>query len=54
MSLQKNNGQVLTSSQQVMLKCPLAFEPGTGWTYGEGIDWAGEAVRQAKCHTIPV
>jgi CubicO group peptidase (beta-lactamase class C family) len=23
---------------------PLAFEPGTGWAYGVGIDWAGKAV----------
>lgn len=31
-----------------MMKCPLAFEPGTGWTYGESIDWAGEVVRLSE------
>ena len=23
---------------------PLVFEPGAGWTYGVGLDWAGELV----------
>ncbi|KAK4456925.1 acyltransferase LovD [Cladorrhinum samala] len=25
---------------------PLIFEPGKGWAYGAGIDWAGEVVRR--------
>jgi CubicO group peptidase (beta-lactamase class C family) len=25
---------------------PLVFEPGTGWTYGCGVDWAGIVVRR--------
>lgn len=25
---------------------PLVFEPGKGWAYGSGIDWAGEVVRR--------
>lgn len=28
-----------------MKTVPLAFEPGTSWTYGAGIDWAAEVVR---------
>ncbi len=27
---------------------PLAFDPGTGWIYGIGIDWAGIAVEAAS------
>lgn len=27
-----------------MKTVPLAFEPGTSWTYGAGIDWAAEVV----------
>lgn len=23
---------------------PLLFEPGTGWAYGPGFDWAGRIV----------
>ncbi|XP_014556095.1 hypothetical protein COCVIDRAFT_16371 [Bipolaris victoriae FI3] len=32
----------LDSTQISMKKCPLAFEPGSSWSYGAGIDWAGE------------
>jgi len=29
---------------------PLAFEPGTSWAYGPGIDWAGQVIeRLNKC-----
>jgi CubicO group peptidase (beta-lactamase class C family) len=31
---------------------PLAFEPGTGWAYGVGIDWAGRAVEAATGQTL--
>lgn len=27
-------------------KAPLVFEPGTGWLYGSGYDWAGVVVRR--------
>jgi CubicO group peptidase (beta-lactamase class C family) len=27
---------------------PLVFEPGTGWSYGAGIDWAGKMVERAS------
>ncbi|KAM5364073.1 hypothetical protein ACJZ2D_011690 [Fusarium nematophilum] len=33
---------ILDSTQESMKICPLAFEPGTSWSYGAGIDWAGE------------
>jgi hypothetical protein len=32
-----------------MKTCPLTFEPGTGWAYGAGIDWAGELV---GCYSV--
>lgn len=31
---------------------PLLFEPGEGWTYGVGIDWAGLAVEAASGQTL--
>jgi CubicO group peptidase (beta-lactamase class C family) len=33
---------------------PLMFEPGTGWTYGVGIDWAGELVAAVTGRTLDV
>ncbi|TXT06177.1 hypothetical protein VHUM_03650 [Vanrija humicola] len=31
---------------------PLAFEPGSSWTYGMGIDWAGIIVERASGRTL--
>ncbi|KID60714.1 Beta-lactamase/transpeptidase-like protein, partial [Metarhizium hybridum] len=31
---------------------PLLFEPGQGWAYGGGIDWAGELVRRLNNMTL--
>lgn len=31
---------------------PLAHEPGAGWTYGYGIDWAGLAVERVTGRTL--
>jgi CubicO group peptidase (beta-lactamase class C family) len=31
---------------------PLAFEPGTGWAYGVGIDWAGKALEAVTGQTL--
>jgi CubicO group peptidase (beta-lactamase class C family) len=31
---------------------PLAFEPGTGWAYGVGIDWAGRAVEAVSGQSL--
>lgn len=31
-------------SRAGLLDLPLIFEPGTGWAYGVGMDWAGEVV----------
>ena len=33
---------------------PLMFEPGTAWTYGVGIDWAGELVAAVSGRTLDV
>lgn len=35
-----------------MKKCPLAFQPGTSWTYGAGIDWAGEVIKRVNKTTL--
>jgi methyl acetate hydrolase len=33
---------------------PLVFEPGSGWTYGVGLDWAGELVTALTGETLDV
>ena len=33
---------------------PLMFEPGSAWTYGVGIDWAGELVAAVTGRTLDV
>ncbi|KAM5341973.1 hypothetical protein ACJ41O_015004 [Fusarium nematophilum] len=43
---------ILDSTQESMKICPLAFEPGTSWSYGAGIDWAGELVARANQTTL--
>ncbi|KAH6986624.1 beta-lactamase/transpeptidase-like protein [Ilyonectria destructans] len=42
----------LDSTQGSMKACPLAFEPGTDWSYGAGIDWAGELVARLNKTTL--
>jgi len=32
------------SGRNVALRTPLAFDPGTRWEYGIGIDWAGKMI----------
>lgn len=41
-----------TGTRDGVLGTPLVFEPGTGWTYGVGIDWAGEAVARISKGTL--
>ena len=31
---------------------PLLFEPGEGWMYGSGTDWAGEAIARVNSTTL--
>lgn len=31
---------------------PLLFEPGQGWMYGSGTDWAGEAIARMNNTTL--
>ena len=33
---------------------PLVFEPGSGWTYGVGLNWAGELVAAVAAETLDV
>jgi len=42
----------LFSLERVALKTPLAFDPGTAWQYGIGIDWAGLLVEAASDMTL--
>lgn len=32
--------------------CPLIFEPGTGWRYGAGLDWAGKVLEVVTGQTL--
>ena len=36
------------------LRLPLAFDPGTAWEYGIGIDWAGQVVEAVSGKTLDV
>jgi methyl acetate hydrolase len=42
----------LFSLQRQALRAPLAFDPGTKWEYGIGIDWAGFMVEAASGMTL--
>jgi len=33
---------------------PLIFEPGNGWAYGPGMDWAGRVVLKAPSLPLPI
>lgn len=35
-----------------MFDTPLSFQPGTGWAYGVGLDWAGRIVERATGKTL--
>ena len=40
------------SVEKVALMAPLAFDPGTQWEYGIGIDWAGQMVEKISGVTL--
>ncbi|KAJ9637488.1 hypothetical protein H2204_004912 [Knufia peltigerae] len=41
---------MLDGDFKIFESLPLLFEPGTGWAYGGGVDWAGELVARLN-HT---
>jgi methyl acetate hydrolase len=42
----------LFSLKNAALRAPLAFDPGTRWEYGTGIDWTGKMVEAASGLTL--
>jgi len=42
----------LFSLMKVALRTPLAFDPGTRWQYGIGIDWAGLIIEEVSGMTL--
>ena len=42
----------LFTLENAALKVPLAFDPGTDWEYGIGIDWTGKMVEAASGMTL--
>ncbi|KAF9888920.1 hypothetical protein FE257_008089 [Aspergillus nanangensis] len=51
----RQNGKtnsVFDSDFEVMKTFPLMFEPGEGWMYGSGPDWAGEAIARINNTTL--
>jgi len=40
------------SLEKAALREPLAFDPGTRWEYGIGIDWAGQMIEAASGQTL--
>jgi len=45
------NPTVLTL-EKAGLRTPIAFDPGTKWEYGTGIDWAGQMVEAVSGQTL--
>lgn len=54
--LQKQEGKEPGSGSTVEERCtfPLLYEPGTKWSYGVGIDWAGKLVERLTGETLEV
>ncbi len=42
----------ILSLEHASLRTPLAFDPGTRWEYGTGIDWAGQMVEAVAGTTL--
>jgi len=42
----------LFSREKAALRAPLAFDPGTRWEYGIGIDWAGQMIERISEMTL--
>jgi CubicO group peptidase (beta-lactamase class C family) len=42
----------ILSGERKVLDAPLAFDPGTGWMYGQNIDWLGLCVEAASGQTL--
>ncbi len=42
----------ILSLEHASLRTPIAFDPGTDWEYGTGIDWAGQMVEAATGQTL--
>jgi CubicO group peptidase (beta-lactamase class C family) len=45
-------GAEAANGSRASYKTPLVFEPGEGWAYGVGIDWAGLAVEAVSGQTL--
>ncbi|KAI3263477.1 hypothetical protein DTO003C3_8842 [Penicillium roqueforti] len=51
----RQNGKtnsVFDNDFEIMKTYPLLFEPGQGWMYGSGTDWAGEAIARMNNTTL--
>ena len=46
----KERSLSMTATVSEAFGCPLLFEPGEGWHYGGGIDWAGYLVRRLNAN----
>jgi methyl acetate hydrolase len=52
--LEKTGTPDLFTGKNAALNLPLSFDPGDGWEYGIGIDWAGKAVEKVSGQTLQV
>ena len=43
---EKSGALSLFTLENKSLQTPLAFDPGTSWEYGSGIDWAGKWLKR--------
>lgn len=42
----------IVSGLNVAFRCPMAFDPGTRWQYGSGVDWLGLVVEAVDGRSI--
>ena len=49
---EKTGAPSLFSLENRALQTPLAFDPGTQWEYGSGIDWTGKIVEEVSGLTL--
>lgn len=49
---EKTGALSLFTLENAALQTPLAFDPGTQWEYGTGIDWAGKMVEAVSGMTL--
>lgn len=49
---QETHGTITRRTVEQLFIYPLTFQPGTGWMYGPGLDWAGRIIERVTGTTL--